>query len=507
MAHWFSHRTTHGATQAQTQTQAQSTPPQVARVDHKALLRLMNAVSGPFYLPGDAGYPAATAQSDPLFKRNPIAVAMCRNVADVQACVRWCNELGVSATFRSGGHSTAGFSVLDDTLTVDLSGLQDIVIDDTARTATVGSGVNFERLNAALDTHDLHVPGGGCGTVCVAGYMQGGGYGFTSRCFGMNCDHVSEVEFVTAKGEVQIANATTNTDLFWAFRGGSGGNFGVLTRITYMLHPLTEIWGFGLTWDLDDAAAALSVMQAEFMRGGPDVIGYMTFIMPRLDPTTKDYKLGLFMRGVCIAGRDKGMALLAPLVKTGGILDLDRMGSYAFLNGFLLADLEPQDLGSIYELKVSNYIDKKLLPTDWKDVVAIMKASPKTRAANANTLVLEPYGGRIDEVSARTDNAFIHRNVDMNMVIDSFYGPASEEPGARTWLERFRDFLRGPTGHSNMQVYQNYPEAGLPDWDKAYFAEALPRLQRIKWNIDGPTEAYPRGFFAYPQSLTPKPPQ
>lgn len=499
MAHWFRYRTTHGI--------SPSVPPkgpQVANVDHKALLRLMNAVSGPFYMPGDAGYPSATAQSDPLYVRRPIAVVMCRSVSDVQACVLWCNETGVSASFRSGGHSTAGYSVLDGTLTVDLSLMNAISVRPAARTATVEAGVNFERLNTELDKFNLHVPGGGCGTVCVAGYMQGGGYGFTSRCFGMNCDHVSEVEFVASSGDVQIANAKTNPDLFWAFRGGSGGNFGVVTRITYMLHPLGGIWGFGLTWPLDKAEAALSVMQAEYMRGGPEEIGYMAFVMPRLDPKTKQYKLGLFMRGVCIVGRDKGKALLASLEKTGGTYDLDKMESYAFLNGFLLADLEP-NIDNIYELKASNYIAKPLYPADWAEVVDIMRNAPKTLAANANTLVLEPYGGKIDDVNARTDNAFIHRNVDMNMVIDSFFGPAVEEPDAQAWLQRFRDFLRGPLGRSNGQVYQNYPEADLSGWAEAYFADALPRLKRIKCEADKPTAAYPKGFFSYPQSIVPDP--
>jgi len=500
MAHWFSNRTSHAAA-------IPATPgPNVSKVDHKALLQLMEAVSGAFYLPCDAGYATAAQQQDPLFQRRPVAVAMCRTVADVQACIRWCNLYGVSATFRSGGHSTAGFSVLDDRLTVDLSGLNAIHVDSTARTVEVGPGVNFAALNAALDNYKLHVPGGGCGTVCVAGYMQGGGYGFTSRCFGMNCDNVREIEFVTREGERQTANASQNTDLFWAFRGGSGGNFGVVTKIVYDLVPLGDIWGFGLVWDLDKAPAALSVMQAQFMRGGPQEIGYMVFIMPR-DKTGGGTVPKLMMRGVCIKGEAEGRKLLANLEKTGGSYELSKTGSYAFLNGFLIADLEPKGLDTIMEMKVSNYISRKLLPAEWTQVTSIFEKAPKIEAARAETLVLEPYGGRISEASARTDNAFIHRDVDMNFVVDSFYGSADEKPLAQQWLDLYRDFLRGPTGVSNGQVYQNYPEATLPDWAKAYFGAALPRLRRIRWDVDAPTAAYPEGFFSYPQSIPPQAPE
>lgn len=499
MAHWFTNHT----------SRAQAAPAPVAAagiagVDHKQLLRLMASVKGAFYLPGDAGYPTAARQANPMFVRTPIAVVRCMSVADVQACIRWCNELGVSATFRSSGHSTAGYSVLDQTLTVDLSGLNEIVIDPAGLTASVQSGVNFDQFNAALDKHKLHVPGGGCGSVCVAGYMQGGGYGFTSRCFGMNCDSVSEIEFLTRDGDVQTADVAQNTDLFWAFRGGTGGNFGVITKITYALYPLGKIWGFGLTWDLDKAPDALRVMQAGFMRGGPDSIGYMTFIMARQDRKTGAFKVALFMRGVCIEGQEAGRKLLATLVKAGGVYDLDREGTYAFLNGFLLADLEPKDLGAIYELKVSNYIAKPLAVTDWQEVVKIFSKSPGFKAGHANTLVLEPYGGKIAEKSPRTDNAFIHRDVDMNFVIDSFYGPPDEKPAAEVWLKLFADFLRGPNGRSNRQVYQNYPEADLVDWREAYFAGAFARLLQIKGDVDPGTAIYPNGFFSYPQSIKPQ---
>jgi len=92
----------------------------------------------------------------------------------------------------------------------------------------------------------VHTPGGGCPDVCVGGYMQGGGYGFTSREFGMNCDNVVEFHMMLADGSIVVANPNQNRNLFWAVRGGTGNNFGVLLSVTYKLYSLYNVWGWGL---------------------------------------------------------------------------------------------------------------------------------------------------------------------------------------------------------------------------------------------------------------------
>ncbi|MBK8279951.1 MAG: FAD-binding oxidoreductase [Saprospiraceae bacterium] len=115
----------------------------------------------------------------------------------------------------------------------------------------------------------MHRRGGGCPTICVAGYMQGGGDGLTSRKFGMNCDCVLEVMVMLADGRIVKANQNLNSDLFWAVRGGTGGNFGILLNIKYQLVPLGFIWGIKITWNIDpspgDAAQALYTIQEQYL--------------------------------------------------------------------------------------------------------------------------------------------------------------------------------------------------------------------------------------------------
>jgi hypothetical protein len=153
---------------------------------------------------------------------------------------------------------------------------------------------------------------------------------------------------------------------------------------------------------------------------------------------------------------------------------------------------------------VSNYVARKLAVADWAEVVDYFLKAPSFPAAHANTLTLEPYGGRIAETSARTDNAFMHRDVDMNFAIDSFFGTEEQRPAAQAWLQRYTDFLRGPLGRSNGEVYQNYPEPDLINWREAYFGKNFDRLLKLKQKVDPPSEVFPKGFFTFPQSIFPK---
>src|SRR6202044_3719228 len=121
---------------------------------------------------------------------------------------------------------------------IDVSGINYVRVDPAAQVAWVGSGANFAQVNAALELYGLHVPGGGCETVAVAGYMQDGGYGFTFLMFGINCEHVPGFHMAPADGHIVKANATENPDLYWAVRGGTGNNFGVLLEVAYRLHEL-----------------------------------------------------------------------------------------------------------------------------------------------------------------------------------------------------------------------------------------------------------------------------
>ncbi len=193
----------------------------VPRFSDAALASLSAGFAGSVSVAGTAGYNDARKGFMHTYQSFPQIIGFCVCESDVVAMLAFARDCGLRVVARSGGHSTAGYSV-NDQIVVDTSGIAHVLIDRAARRARVGAGANFRKLKLMLDGTGLHVPGGGCETVCVAGYMQGGGYAFTSRLFGMNCDLVEAVTMVLADGSVARASAKKNADLFWAVRGGTG---------------------------------------------------------------------------------------------------------------------------------------------------------------------------------------------------------------------------------------------------------------------------------------------
>ena len=224
---------------------------------------------GHITLPQDPAYPVDRATFMNAFQSFPQIIVYCEGFADVVCSIAFAKQVGLKPVCRAGGHNTAGYSVNDE-MVIDVSGINYVRVDPDACIAWVGSGANFAQINATLELYGLHMPGGGCETVCAAGYMQGGGYGFTSLMFGMNCDQVLGVQMALADGRIVKANAKENPDLYWAVLGGTGNNFGVLLEIEYRLQKIGQLWGFGFKWPLGNdqqvaaASLALEVWQANF---------------------------------------------------------------------------------------------------------------------------------------------------------------------------------------------------------------------------------------------------
>lgn len=452
------------------------------------LNRMSAALSGAIVLPGSPTYDT-DSQGNPLYPASPKIIVMCAAYNDVRLALGWAHEHGWPVTCRSGGHSTAGFS-LGDGMILDVSGIDGIGIDPVASTARIGAGARFGAINSTLDLYGLHVPGGGCPTVGVAGYMQGGGYGFTSREFGMNCDNVLEVTVMLADGSLVVASDSVNKELFWAIRGGTGGNFGVLLEIVYRLVPLREMWGFALQWPMDQGAEALAALQRDFMGSAGDTrVGY------QLAMTTKDTGPAVVMMGMYHGTRDAGLKAIADLRAVGSpSLIIDRMSTYAELNEGLIAALPgvPEAPGqTTYELKRCGYISKTLKLGDWQTVLDCYMTTPNPW----NIVGIEPYGGAIAKPPSK--NAFIHRGVSMDFFVDSFFSPQWDDNGAdaaQAWIDGFmaamQPFLTG-------RVYQNYPWRGLPNYADAYWGDGAAKLGEVKRSVD------PDDFFHFEQSIPP----
>ncbi|WP_217165467.1 FAD-binding oxidoreductase [Streptomyces sp. AC512_CC834] len=169
--------------------------------------------------------------------RRPDAILVAAGDRDVQEGVRWGVARGLRVSVRSGGHSWIGNGVRDGGLLIDLSALDEVVVDAPNRRATVRPAVQGTRFNALLAAEGLVFPSGHCPSVGVGGFLLGGGYGWNSRALGPACFSVEGVDAVLADGTLVHATDETHPDLMWAVRGAGPGFFAVVTRFHLRVHP------------------------------------------------------------------------------------------------------------------------------------------------------------------------------------------------------------------------------------------------------------------------------
>lgn len=189
-----------------------------------------------------------------------------RNAADVAAAVNFARRHQLRLVVKGGGHSYQGTSSAADSLLVWTRPMNAIELHDgfagrgcsdaPQPAISLGAGTVWLQAYAAAAKAGRYVQGGGCTTVGVAGLIQSGGFGTFSKRFGLAAAGLIEAEVVTADGAVRIANACSNPDLFWALKGGGGGSFGVVTRLTLRTHALPALFGgvFGAVQAKSDAA-------------------------------------------------------------------------------------------------------------------------------------------------------------------------------------------------------------------------------------------------------------
>jgi FAD/FMN-containing dehydrogenase len=184
-------------------------------------------------------------------------VVIAESASDVASAIKFAMRHNLRLVVRGGGHSYLGTSTAPDSLMVWTRKIRDIMIrdsfipmgapDDTPPllAVTVGAGAIWIHVYDAVTTrHKRYVQGGGCATVGVGGFILGGGFGSYSKKYGTGAASLLEAEVVTADGEVRIANRWRNSDLFWALKGGGGGTFGVVTRLTLQTHELPKTFGW-----------------------------------------------------------------------------------------------------------------------------------------------------------------------------------------------------------------------------------------------------------------------
>jgi FAD/FMN-containing dehydrogenase len=198
---------------------------------------LRSKLRGTVALPGEDGYEAARSIWNAMIDRRPGLAVRCLGAADVVNAVKLARDQKLLVSVRSGGHNIAGNAVCDGGLLIDLSLMKSVRVDPASRTARVEPGATLADFDKEAQGFALATPLGINSTTGVAGLTLGGGFGWTTRKFGLTVDNLISADVVTADAKLLRASDEENQDLFWALRGG-GGNFGVVTSFEFKLHPL-----------------------------------------------------------------------------------------------------------------------------------------------------------------------------------------------------------------------------------------------------------------------------
>lgn len=452
---------------------------------------LRRHLHGRLLRPGTRGYGATASPYNRRYELvHPQAIAECADVADVRQCLMWARSHHVPFAVRSGGHSYAGYSATDGLL-ISLAPLRSIKPDIAGGTVTLGAGVQNRHVFRALPPLDLAVPNGRCPTVGMGGYVLGGGFGFNSRKLGLASDNLVRTSIVTADGNLVTCDEGSHPDLFWALRGGGGGNFGVNTEFVLRTHPIGPLSVYRLRWRWEEAPKVLAAAQ-ELMASAPDALSAragLDVATPRARGGRPDLSVSIL--GQYFGRQDRLTALLSPLLKTAQPTErVIRDATHAEAVAFFAANVP---VGRFTEK--SSYIGPQGFTSEFiQTSMAWIEKWPGSANTTAVGVTLFAWGGAMGRPSP-TETAFVHRDASWLSVIGASWGKNDSASVVNANLAWLGSFASAVAPYVTDHAYQNFADPALVNWAPAYYGENLPRLMKVKQTLD------PDNLFSFPQSI------
>ena len=443
-------------------------------------------LTGRIVVPGDAEYDDARHIWNPRFSKYPLAIVYCLEAQDVVNAVTWARANDVVFRIRSGGHGLEGWSLVNGGLIIDLSDMKAVQLDKSAMQVTVQPGIRIGHALEQLIPEGVTIPFGDSHTVGVGGITPGGGIGTLGRTMGLICDNLVALEMVVATEDggaaVIQANTDENPDLLWACRGGGGGNFGVITSLTLVLHEIpAEAPIYEIDFDHSKAADALTTWMSLAL-DADDRFGSILEIFNADGGNSR-------FHGVYLGSEEEMRTIIQPM------LDLEtasvRIETLPFLQAarFITDSEQAPDTyePSPVSLKFSSAWGIRPLPAE---AIELCKAYIEHPGADMFFLNL---GGAVSKL-ASADTAFFYREAAFYTEWDVRWSDSATEEGpAHLAVEQMRlDMSPYVTGS-----YVNVPDPDIADWQTAYYGDNAARLRQVKAQYD------PTNVFHFEQSIPP----
>jgi FAD/FMN-containing dehydrogenase len=434
------------------------------------IANLDEALDGRVIRPDDPGYDQARQVFYGGHDLRPAIVVRAAGDDDVARTLRFATETGLELAVRSGGHSGAGHGSTEGGIQLDLAELRELDIDVDGRTAWVGSGLTAAEYTVATGAHGLATGFGDSGSVGIGGITVGGGVGFLVRQYGMTIDSLLAADVVTADGRLVRTDAETEPDLFWAIRGG-GGNFGVVTRLRFRLHPVGTVWGGMLFLPATSEVIAGFVGEAE---AAPEELSTIANVMvappmPFIPPEAQG-KLIIIALMVHTDGGEAGERAMAPFRALATPL-ADFLRAMPYPEMYMPEEEDYHPLGVARTMFIDR-VDESLAGT----MVERLEAS----TATMSVVQLRVLGGAMARV--RNDaTAFAHRDRRIMANVATLYEHAEEESTHAAWVSSLHNEIRG----DGSGAYVNFlGDEGEDRVREAYPGSTWDRLASIKARYD-----------------------
>lgn len=439
---------------------------------------LQSNFKGQVLTPESSGYEEARRIWNWHIDRRPAVIARCAEAADVVAAVRFARDTNLVVAVRGGGHNVSGNAVCDDGIMIDLSQMKKIRIDAAQRSADAEPGLTLAEFDAATQQQGLAAALGTVSMTGIAGLTLGGGLGWLMGKYGLSCDNVTEMDVVTADGQLRTASATENEDLFWGLRG-AGANFGVVTRFRYKLHPVTTVYGGMAIYPIAQAREVLR-LYAEMAEQAPDELCLDAGLLSAPDGAPVVAIVGCY----CGAVAD-GEKALTPVRKLGTPV-VNTLGPTPYLDVQKMFD-------GAFPPQAQNYWKTTLLPALGDDAIDALIQHAARRPGPASFTVLEHLHGAVTRVSADA-TAFPHRARQFSVLILGIATEARDADPTIAWARGLAAALE-PLG--NGRAYINYMGQESSERAQAAYGANYPRLVELKNKYD------PDNFFCMNQNVRP----
>ena len=430
-------------------------------------------LTGRVVRPGDADYDAARANFNARFSRMPSAIVFAATAADVANAIAWARANNQPLRARSGRHSYEAYSLVDNGVVVDVSAMNDVAYDMVSGTARIGAGASILSVYEKLAPSGVTLPTGSCASLGIAGVALGGGIGVLGRKFGLTCDHIISADVVTADGRLLTASASKEPELYWALRGGGGGNFGVVTSFTFQTRPVGNVAVYNVSWHNADFPSVMSAWQK-----------WAPYTDPALFSELSVDKNSCYSAGLYLGSAADLQKLLAPLLAAGSPMGLS-IQSMSYIDA-ARAYSDEGGPGARPKFKNGSAYIKTSLPDAG---IAAMQQAIAAAPSTAATIQMDNMGGAIAAVGVG-DTAFAHRAALFDVQFETYWTDDADEAANHAWVKSARAAL-APYSDG---AYVNYIDADVSDVG-TYYGGNLSRLSSVKRSYD------PDGYFSFAQSI------